>query len=350
MTRLTPRVSPIHARWLATALVSSALLLPAAHADLIVSQLDSIRTGTWNFRDDNSSASTTSPWKNANANYYQDLGTYFAFDGDAATATSTVNLPTAGIWSVEMWMPSRVAAPDALLTVVQGSQSTSYRLNQNDANARWAGGWMSLGTYALTAGSASVILDNSGATGGGDGVAAMTSAVRFAQISDGVTPFVLDSNLGPVGSSSEFFTEVNGAWSTSTSASPLWGSNRISNTANAEAEYSGFPLAQALYELELTWTSASNRTDSALLTVVDANGVEHETTFSQKVGPDGATEAGWQSFGTFLLDSTSIINLSSTDTSYLTVDAMRVSLIPEPASLALMGLGSLLMLGRSRRA
>lgn len=77
-----------------------------------------------------------------------------------------------------------------------------------------------------------------------------------------------------------------------------------------------------------------------------------------ELAPDAANSPGQFATGTFTADSTTQIligraytNLDSTPatTSNLTINAYQLRLVPEPSSLALLGLGGLLM-GRRRRA
>ncbi len=288
------------------------------------------------------------------ANTFDAAGTHFVFGGADATATWTQTLPTAGNWSVEMWMPSRSATGNALLIVEQGANSTQSRLSQSDSDARWSGGWLSLGVYNLDAGDVSVTLDNDGASGGGDNVALMTGALRFAQLEDGVTPFILDSHLGPVGSEGEFYEERSGIWQDSGTGDPLWGQSRISQDVGAEAVFAGMPLAAGLYEVDLTWGAFGNRTQNALLTIIDADEVAHQFTIDQTQAPSDIEVDGqwWDQFGTFNLDfagGISEVRLSSDDGDWLSADAVRLTLIPEPASLALLGAGGLLLLSRRNR-
>ncbi|MCC5848602.1 MAG: PEP-CTERM sorting domain-containing protein [Verrucomicrobia bacterium] len=337
---------------LTTALLLGSVPIGSAQAqEIIINQLDATRTGDWNFRAEGSSNITGT---------YNGDGTHFAFSGVAATATSTANLPNAGYWSVEMWMPSRSATNNALLTVQQGTASTAYRLNQNDSNARWSGQWVSLGVYNFDAGNADVILDNAGASGGSDNVASMTGAMRFAQIGDGITSFVADSVFGPVGSEGEFYTETAGSWITSGSVPSGTdgihsGSHRLSNTPGAEAVFSGLPLAAGLYQLDLTWGAGGNRTENALLTIIDAGNVTHQFTIDQTQDPSDININGlmWNQYGTFDFDfagGASEIRLSSADGSFLSADAVQLTLIPEPSTLVLLGvaLGSLALFRRRK--
>ena len=322
---------------------------PAADGGIIVNQLDTDRTGDWNFRADE-------PGNFANT--YNGDGTHFAFGGASAMATSTANL-SAGIYSVEMWMPSRSATDNALLTVQQGGDSTQFRLNQDDEAARWSGDWLSLGVYGFGDGDVDVVLDNEGASAGSDNVASMTGAVRFAEFEDGMATCIADSVFGPVGSEGEFYEETSGSWITSSTVPQgtdgiHWGEHRLSNDVDAEAVFSGMPLVRGLYELDITWGAGGNRTTSALLTIVDADEVAHEFTIDQTQDPSDIEIDGlmWDQFGTFDMDfanGISEIRLSSDDGAFLSADAVRLTYIPEPASLALLGAGGLVLLSRRNR-
>ncbi len=316
-------------------LLGAGLMMPqAATGAIIVNQLDTDRTGDWNFRQDD-------PGNFANT--WNEDGTHFAFAGDAATATSSATLPSAGNWSVEMWMPSRSATDNALLTVEQGGTSTQFRLNQSDGAERWSGNWLSLGVYDLDADEVSVTLDNDGASGDGDNVASMTGAVRFAQLDDGVTPFIISSVLGPVGSEGEFYTETGDNFLSRDAG--IWDdASRISDDPDAEFVYHSMPLAHGLYELDFNWGGHSNRTEEAQMTVLDADGTEHSFTFDQTAEP-----ADWVSVGTFTLDGSSEIRLTSEDSDWLEAGMIRATYIPEPASLALLGAGGLVLLSRRNR-
>ena len=319
-------------------------------AETIIDQNSAVRTGTWEQRNEGASGFT---------NTYNGGGTHFAFEGNAATATYSANL-TPGLYSVEFWTPSREATPNGLLTVQQGANSTQFRMNQNDNTARWSGGWMSLGVYDFGAGNVDVILDNAGADGPKDNVGVATGAVRFARLEDGVTPFIADSNLGPVGSELEFYTETSGTWITSSNDAGMdgihWGTNRLSNSPDAEAIFgNNMPLARGIYELDLTWAAGSNRTANALLTVVDGNNISHNFAINQKLDPSDFVLDGllWDNIGTFDLDfagGISEVRLSSADGDFLSADAMRLTLIPEPGTLMLVGvaLGSLLLFRRRK--
>ena len=327
---------------------------PLAHAEIIVDQLSTVRTGTWNFRDNSSGG-----WTNADRNYYNDLGTHFAFGGASATATSTAILPEDGIWSVEFWMPTRSATSNTLMTVEQGLESTSFRVNQNDGDGRWAGQWMSMGTYLFDAGSVNVIQDNDGAGSGANNVASMTGAVRFARVEDGMTPYIQHSSLGPVGSVGEFYTEVSGSWINSTHNNPLWGTNRISDSPNAEAVFTAMPLAAGLYDLDLVWTPDSNRTSSALLSFSDLFGDVHDLFINMQNTP-GSGGDPWEPLGGFWIDGSTEFSLTNAAGSgFLSANAMRLTflepmqepaaIIPEPGSALLAGLGALVVLVRRRR-
>ncbi len=325
------------------AFLGSAALLPAAHADIIIDDGPSgiptnpALTGTWLYRTEAEHGGT-----------YNDTGLRFAVNTNGNdTATYTANIPAAGLWSVEIYMTNTLNASGVPVSVGHAGGTQNLTINQAVVGA--TDGWMSLGVYQLNAGSNTYAITSGSAN-------TTTDAVRWAQAgTDAVTSFVVDTNNAGVNG---FYSESGSGWITSTNRGVLYNTkDRLSNGADAVATVTS-PLAAAFYEIGLTWGGADGRATNALVRITDAFGATHDMRINQELNPTDSTAFGtsWLDLGSFAFDTSSTVQLimdESAGGSFIALDGVRftyASAIPEPASLALMGLGSLLMLSRARRA
>ena len=123
------------------------------------------------------------------------------------------------------------------------------------------------------------------------------------------------------------------------------GDFRIADSADGAdtATYSFTGLEPGLYNVAATWPALFNRTNDAVYAISDGGGDVH---VNQQLAPSSFVDDAdweWLSTGVLVTDGALDIVLSDNDAAgFLIADAIRVELVPEPASLMLLGLGALL--------
>jgi uncharacterized protein (DUF2141 family) len=184
--------------------------------------------------------------------------------------------------------------------------------------------------------------------------AMIAGSASAATIIDGWT--VIDNEDGSAGG----YTET-GSWGGSGNGFFGFGHRFDSNTAStgSSATWSFTGLANGTYIVAATWFINENRTQAAPYTV---QGISVPTV-NQELTPSGGpiladgvggpasfqilTSTAVVSDGTLTVVLNDVDN-SSGNTNYVVADAIAVQLVPEPGSLALLGLGGLCVLRRRR--
>jgi len=169
--------------------------------------------------------------------------------------------------------------------------------------------------------------------------------------------FIVESRTG--GQNFANYSELN-AWSNSSGKSTVpdvtagigsrYGSTYFSVVGLKEATFTADLDTAGQYEVFVTWGANSNRKAGIQYRVVDATGT---TTLSVD---QSATANTWVSLGTYTFNagtavgSVTVSNVAVNLSGSMYADAAKWVYIPEPAALALLGLGSLLFVRRRRTA
>lgn len=202
--------------------------------------------------------------------------------------------------------------------------------------------WTALGSVSISDGDFSVtVSDLDGAGEAGAALYLMADAVRLSShpYNESVGgAMVVDDFFGPGFS-------TTGSWASTAGGYPPVGGSYLYQTDPAGADTATYTLAglePGLYSVATTWVADTNRSTDVTYTISDGGGAIH---VNQQVAPnDLADEVDWEllSEGVLVTDGTLDIVLSDNDASqYMVADAIRVELVPEPASFMLLGLGML---------
>lgn len=303
----------------------------------------SILSGTWSYRTEAQHSGT-----------YLNTGSRFSGNANAQIQYRTT-LPTAGIWSMEVYVTNTLNRSDPTVTITHGdgTASTSFGLNQANTNSAAQDQWMSLGTYNFDGGSINydyrLALANVNQNQN-------TDAVRWVKVEagnpHGATPIVVDRLGGIQG----FYSET-GTWENSSNQNGTYGTaNRFTTTLDSTATFTA-PLAAYIYEIQVNYNPLDSRTSQALVEVLDAHGNITDLRINQQEALTDDTGLGvsWLSLGEFALDgssSVSFINdlLAFNSGDFMVTDSVRfipVAAIPEPSIYALifgaLGLGVILI-------
>ncbi len=256
---------------------------------------------------------------------------YFSRD-DSATdyARWTADIPTAGLWGVEMWWPTENNtswASGASVTVADAGGTTDVSVDQHSEG----GQWKAVGIFDFNAASHSVTLN----TPAGDGGYALADGLRF---NDQLTELAYGYTAGGFAMSTSDGTKTNIVGATATFAP-----GSIVKTSQ---------IAAATLEITASWWAASNRSDDTLVSIYDGEGgtLLDEFEWDQTTGSP-------KTFGEYTFATTQpYITFSDQgdDDDYfvapdLTLDLTSYNIIPEPASALLLMLGGLALLRRPRR-
>lgn len=290
----------VSAAFVASLLVGFTIVQPAS-ADVII---------------DNQDAEAVIPGDWGTLSRTGQYGTDLRFGrGSTSNAVFTPNLASSGVWGVEMWWPTDMSSIGPTQTHVTVTHATGSDVVYVDQSAP-GGQWWGVGYYdfnAGTGGSLAIDPDDSNID------EAVADAVRFRSDPTGMSFYLGNKSVG---------------------ASGIFKSNVAGDTGQIIAD---LPL-NASYDLSIHFNTHSNRDPAAIVRVYDGIGNQIDTTTVD------LRTVGTALIGNYTFANQPIVEVEGSGGGYTDVTGTSYVLIPEPASLALVGIGAVAILRRRRHA
>jgi ELWxxDGT repeat protein/autotransporter-associated beta strand protein len=273
-------------------------------------------------------AETGSGWTSFNdPSAYGGTERYAAPGSGANTASWQVPYLTPGAYDVEVsWTAYANRASDAAYQVFDGATLLgTVLINQQQAASGGvtSGGvnFQSLGRFSIQSGTLTVVLsDNANGYVIADAMLAQTAAL----------PALVDN-------SQYGYSETGSGWASFASSSAYFGNERYAapgagaNTATWQVP----GLANAVYDVQVSWTAYTNRATNATYQIFDGSTLLGTAQVNQQLTPSGGTTAGgiaFQSLGRFPISSGTLkVVLSDNANGYVVADAVFAQVATLPA-------------------
>ena len=289
---------------LALAMLACMPFVPLAGADVIIDNLDAeaFVPADW------STSSKAGQW-----------GTDMRFGRNSTTpATFSPNLPTAGVWGVEMWWPTQnngVWPAQTHVTISHAGGNTVEIVQQKALGGEWLG----VGWYEFNAGSGVRLAIDPSLSSGAEVVA---DGVRFREDPIGMKFRQGTANAGFSG-------------------------NPKSNVAGTTAQLIADVPVDAAYDLYVNYNQNGNRDPGAIVRIYDGVGnLIDTTTVDMTVVGDTAM------IGNYTFSNQPIVQVEGSGggyTDFTGTSYVLTEIVPEPTTAAVLGFGALALAIRRRR-